>query len=424
LEAGLLFWMAGRWSARLAGNASAGAAAMALLACCSLFLWSVAIGQETGLTALSLVCMLSFLDEEAKDGDFSTALCAGLAAGLGALAREYGLAWILLGLGLLALRRRPRSQWIAFLFAAALVCGPWYLRNWLRTGNPLWSHSLAGLFPVNPFHTLLMQDIAELYQVRGHWEAFGDTLWLLVPVCGVTLACGLAGLRRLGARSLPLILGAGLVTLLWLWSLHQTAAGWNFSKRVLGPALVLCSVAGGVTLSQTKGWIRSLLPLLVFVLALDAACRSLYLPQAPWVSLQRFGDGTWNEEGLARAEQAADPVWDRIAASCNNRGVLTDHSFVHAYFARRGVKVRPTVSPEVDFIWSPDAPVEGTLTRLRALGIRFIILGIPDPIQARGETRSRFLQGLRITHQPNASFWFVRVYDLDRPLPVAAGTPP
>jgi hypothetical protein len=420
VETGLLCWVAARWGARLGGNAASGAAAVAALSCCPLLLWSLAIGQETGLTALTLASLLYFLGEE-ENGGTVAALQAGLAAGLGALSREYGLAWIILGVLLLGMRRRPRGEIVSFLAAALLVCSPWYLRNWVLTGNPLWTHSLAGLFPVNAVYAAFMQDVARMYSIFGHWDSFAHALWLLVPVCGASLLFFLLGLWQLQGKAWPALLGFLLSAILWLWSMHQTAAGWNISKRVLSPALLIAAVVGGVALARMRGWWGRVLPILLLLLALDSGFRSLHLPNDPWVSPFRYGDGSWKQEALDRKVQASDPVWDRIAAACANRGVLTDHAYVHGYFALRGVKVRPLVSPEVNFIWSDATPLETTLVRLRALGIRFVILSTPNVFQECAATRSRFLREFLAQRQPNAEFWFVRIYDLDKPRPAAPG---
>ena len=147
-EAVLLFYGVGRLASFRWGKEAAWPA-RAALATSALMLWGVAMGQETGLTALTLVAMFVFLDEHGRSGARADLFWAGLAAGGGALCREYGLAWPVFGLIALAWSGRLRAGWMVFSASAALVAVPWYLRNWILTGNPLYSHDLAGLFPTN-----------------------------------------------------------------------------------------------------------------------------------------------------------------------------------------------------------------------------------------------------------------------------------
>ena len=119
----------------------AGILAAALLAACPLFFKSVVLGQETGLTALSIAAMLYFIVTARQPDDVPAMVSAGLAAALCALSREYG--WIALVAGVIALlwRRPPLKQVFIFAGVAMAVAAPWYARNWALTGNPFYSLS-------------------------------------------------------------------------------------------------------------------------------------------------------------------------------------------------------------------------------------------------------------------------------------------
>ncbi len=73
-------------------------------------------------------------------GEWGWLLLAGAAAGFGAATKYHGLLWLLLFtlLTLVGARRGRRLRGAAALLAVAcLVAGPWYLRSYVATGNPI-----------------------------------------------------------------------------------------------------------------------------------------------------------------------------------------------------------------------------------------------------------------------------------------------
>ncbi len=134
----------------------AGVLAAALLAACPLFFKSVVLGQETGLTALSIAATLYFIVTAKPGNDILAMVSAGLAAALCPLSREYG--WIALIAGAIALlwRRQPLKSLLVFGAVATAVAAPWYVRNWALAGNPFYSLAF-GNFAVNPIHTAILQ---------------------------------------------------------------------------------------------------------------------------------------------------------------------------------------------------------------------------------------------------------------------------
>jgi nicotinamide riboside transporter PnuC len=145
----LLFTLTARFSRERWQSAEAGWVSVALLATSALAGWSLAMGQETGLTALTLVAMLYFLHRYREQRRTADAVWAGLAAATGALSRDYCLVYLLVGAATL-LGRQDRGHGLRlFLGSAVAAIAPWYLRNAWITGNPLYSHDLAGLFPVS-----------------------------------------------------------------------------------------------------------------------------------------------------------------------------------------------------------------------------------------------------------------------------------
>lgn len=145
IEAVLVFCAVARLVREFWGENGVGGA-VATAASSSLLLWAIAMVQETGLTTLTLAAMMFLLLVRQRTQSSSAVLWAGVAAGCGALSREYGLAFILFGAVLLLVRRDLRGSRLFFL-TAGIISVPWYLRNWVVTGNPVFPQTLGGLFP-------------------------------------------------------------------------------------------------------------------------------------------------------------------------------------------------------------------------------------------------------------------------------------
>jgi hypothetical protein len=188
-QALLLFWAVYQLAARRV-NAAAGCAATAILATSGVLLWGVAMGQETGLTALSLIAMFLFIERHRDDPSAHWLVWAGVAAGTGALAREYGLAFAALGGLALAWQRVPRRGWLEFALAVAVVALPWFARNWLKTGNPLYSYALGGLFPANPVSAEYYRVVGQLHGLGAEASPLPGLAILLGSLAGVPLALG------------------------------------------------------------------------------------------------------------------------------------------------------------------------------------------------------------------------------------------
>ena len=178
------------------------------------------------------------------------ALWAGLAAGLAAGTKYHGLIFLVAFAVLVPLLARSHRVLAVALFAlAAAVALPWYVRNWIVTGNPLYpfaagifggkyldagsrydlNQSLAGYglpgiwrLPFFPIEFVLHTDRYE----RGY--SFSPALFLLAPI-GVAL----------GGRTARL-LGVGILAYLVVWweTMHQVT-------RYLLPVLPFAAVLTG-----------------------------------------------------------------------------------------------------------------------------------------------------------------------------------
>jgi 4-amino-4-deoxy-L-arabinose transferase-like glycosyltransferase len=325
------------------------------------------MGQETGLTALAVVGLLLYLPRTRAEESTGLVVAAGLAAGLGTLAREYGLVLPLFGLALGFARKLSRRSLGIFGVTAALAALPWYARNWHRTGNPLFDLNLGGLFPTNPVHGLL----ADCFQRAFGWAHVPPEALQLLAINALVgllgLAAGLVFLRRHAAG---LLAAAGLVVAIWITSVGYTAAGYTYSLRVLSPALVLGAVLGGAVLARVIPGRRLLagVTLGLTLIAVDAALRTLVLP----ANVYRVPPARWFATGRALHEYHERPIYAELVRRAGSSRLLVLGP--NALLTRLGARTAPLWSPEVRFLFDPAISPPEIARQLRAAGFGFVLL--------------------------------------------------
>jgi len=345
----------------------AGVLAVAALAACPLFFLSAVLGQETGLTSLSIAAMLYFIVTARQPGDMRAMVSAGLAAALCALCREYG--WMALVAGGIALlwRRQPLKQVLVFAAVAVSLAAPWYARTWILTGNPFYSLRFGG-FAVNPIHDAILQYYRSVL-APGQWSGgsllvFGSFLLLQAPlqiVAGIPGAC--TQLRRRGYLLATVLIG----TAVWLEAAGYTSDGVGQSIRVLGPVMVVLSIAAAGFLERWSSSPRALAAIAAAILLcqLWAAAGAALYPRSP-------RDVPFNQWARFAYRPVPDSLEylmsDQLAALlAPGSRVLSDSANLHAALVDKGIDVVPVWSPEVRFIFT--APPGESEQRLRAAGI-------------------------------------------------------
>jgi hypothetical protein len=411
-EIGLLFLLVGNLGGRLWGPAAA-APARAALATSALLIWGVAMGQETGLTAVTLVAMWYFLEEHAKRPDPDYLVWAALAAAAGALTREYGLSYLGLGVGLLAWHRRPPKEWLWFTLIAAAVAMPWYARNAWRTGNPFFSLNVFGLFPTNAVYIQWMHAAAEYMGLGQNIPLLGFGVASLVVLAGLLLILGGWGALHAPRAAAPLVAGMLLIAILWLWSIHQTAGGWIYSARMLTPVLALAAVLAGGALAGLARMRRQLFAIVLTAAAGDAAMRSFYLPDFPLMPPMEFSLGRWREDGRKLAAIYRRPIWDILATEARGRGIIIDHPAYHALLCTHGARAVPLMSPQAAAVFAPNLGFNEASARLRAAGIRFIVYSPMPRLNQYFAAQTPYLHTLLTVHPPIARVGGLVIYDLN-----------
>jgi hypothetical protein len=346
----------------------------AMLALCAtpLLFWAVLMGQETGLTALSLGAMLYWLHRSGATGRSADAAFAGLAAGLGAASREYACAFALLGLAIALWLGLGWRRTLLYVGCCAIVAVPWYLRVWALTGNPFYPLKLGNLFPYDHVHDGMFADL----RTRYAWSALSGrervrtlgTILQLAPLAVIAGSLGLIALRR---RSPALIISVVGVVALWFYGLSVVSGGTYISLRMLSPAFLLLAAAAGVALaSVSRPALARLAALCAVLLTLP---NLLTMPlMAKSVPLTEWFDSLRSSPATAEASPAAQ----NSLLALHGR-ILTDNAYLHAQFgfAGQAARVVPAWSPEFAFLFQSGADPREQLRRLRDRGVETVVLG-------------------------------------------------
>lgn len=352
----------------------------------TLFINGIAIGQETGFTALSVAGQLCFAGIAVRNPQARLVVTAALFAGLGALAREYGPALALAGFSILAWYPQTRRYLLLFLAIAMACAAPWYLRNWALTGNPFYAHALPGGFQVNTVYASML----DFYKEYRSVSRFGADQWLQLPklLCigaPLPVLVGLPFAMRRWRTTAPLLMTVSLVLLLWLISVGQTAGGVVYSLRVLTPAFVALSICAGGgcavladALFRSHTAVRFFLATVMFLCAGYAAVSAAAHP-FPARSV-----------GLAFASRGSDPpefcvVQPLLARNLQetqlpSTGVLTDDMYL-ATILQRTTRFRPVMiwSPEVSFVFDPQLSTDEIQRRLLGRDVRLVAIENDSP---------------------------------------------
>lgn len=178
LQLGLIYVLSYKTASQLFSR-SAGFFSVAILASSTLFFWSVLMGQETGMTALSLAATVYFLSSAVTgENNFRIMILGGCASALGALSREYGCVFIFCGI-LVCLWKRQRLRSIMVFVGVALILSmPWYVRNWIVCSNPFYNNPVGRLFAVNSVHAAIMRSyVSSMGFFLIHLQKFALRRW-------------------------------------------------------------------------------------------------------------------------------------------------------------------------------------------------------------------------------------------------------
>ncbi len=121
---------------------------------------------------------------------------------------------------------RDRRRAIAFLAAVAILSGPWYLRNYMVFGNPVWPKLSAGHFPGDAAYATLTpaQAILQLASPLS-WAGVYLDFWTGAPNSGEDFAANAAAGRAMyplfDILLLPWFAASAAATLLAVWGFRR-----------------------------------------------------------------------------------------------------------------------------------------------------------------------------------------------------------
>jgi hypothetical protein len=184
---------------------------------------------------------------------------------------------------------------------------------------------------------------------------------------------------------------------------------------VLTPALALGAVLGGSALAGLAAT-RSgtLLAIALTALALDAGARSLYLPVDPHVAWWSEPPMAWREFDQAAARWRAHANWAAIADAAGPLRIVVSDPLCQALLVERGAKTVPLFSPAVRFLFAPDANYVACIARLRAEGVRFILMTRKNDVNDRLTSTLPFFRAL-LAAKPAGIAPLYFVFDLYSP---------
>jgi hypothetical protein len=363
------------------GGEAAARRAVLLAAATPLLVWASLIGQETALTALAVCGLLFALLRWQKSHAPGWLVFAAFAAAAGASAREYGLAYPVLGLGVLALMRAPRPALLRFIGVALPLAAIWPLRTWFLTGNPFFSLGVAGLFPTN---VLFAQWSADFHAAaRGTlftldaWRQLARFLLLFAPAALFGTVALVLYARR-GLREARWCLACiALSTALWLASVPFTAGGLFYSLRTLSPAFALAAAFGGYAIMAATTPTRRVADLALAVALLATLPFALTLPENAYHLAPR----EWPQAAvrLVRLDtQSAAELPAALQKLPGHTRVLTDYAGLPRVVDGTDITAVPIWSPEVTWLFDESLSPEDVAHRWRESRLRYVVTS-PSP---------------------------------------------
>jgi hypothetical protein len=370
----LTFKLAGRL-ARTQCEAIAGPLAVAILATSSAYFRDQAIGQESGLIVVSLLALLWVLLIE--PANWRSMILAGGCVAVGAMCREYGWAYVAFGLILIFGRYRSIRLAAIFLFASLILAGPWYLRNFILSGNPFYSLGFLW-FPVNRVFAGMMESYRPHFGVMA-WTAPRWRRLLIYLLVGspIQLTLGVVAMIALMRRSPWLAVAVVLSFALWLYSAGYTNGGEEYASRTLAPAWAILSICAAI---PAAAWIRPAARQALH--AFIAICFTAAAVSA-WIFPFSFFNpppSSWLAIGL-QAHPRYDPVQaivPQVERSLPRHcRILCDELVAQVLLRQAGYDVIPPWSPEVAFLFDSKVSTQQAIQRLRNLGI-CAVLAVPS----------------------------------------------
>jgi len=334
---------------------------------------SVEMGQESGFLALATAGQICFTLAAIRRPAPGPVYAAAIFAALGALAREYGPVLALPGLFVLLSSRDTRRLAWRYALLAAIVASPWYIRNWVIAGSPLYPMFMPGSASINEFLATLMRYYESIFGL----SSFGAKDWFFVGrelITGGSVALlAIPFLFIKGRKTAHWALSLAIITVFWLWSIGKTSGGVLYSMRVLAPAVVILAIVTGDALDRLdkEPWRR--VSWLLIPAALWGILSALSFP----LQTGQLSAALLSTKGEAPEFCEANREFARGIEALDTpaTGVLTDSPYL-AVILKRETRFRPVIvwSSEVSPILSTKQGLLETAKLLQGKGVSLVAL--------------------------------------------------
>jgi hypothetical protein len=267
----------------------------------------------------------------------------------------------------------PKKHLAIFIFTPLILAGPWYVRTWLLTGNPFYSHPFFGL-AVNPISAGILHFYRQ-YMGISQWtfSNWFDVIIYLLETATPQCTLGFVGIIILLRSSskldevATLIAVTAIITLLWLYSIGETSGGPWYAIRVLSPVLVILSITSGVAFAR---WSSSRIIKTLWLYAAVCAFVAGWIYPLGALSLSpRY----WLARGLV--------VWihtssvEKVAVQLtqinfpHSQQILSADAYLFVALMPNKYTVAPPWRPDLQFLFDPKITATKACDQLRALNI-------------------------------------------------------
>jgi len=349
----IIWRLAARWGGEVVARR-----AVILASACPLLTWSFLIGQETGMTALSVAGLVWCLQNAPGRGGQRWSALAGIFGVVAASTREYGPVFAVAATVAAIALRLPKGHVFLLAVVALPLALAWPLRVWVLTGNPFYSLEVGGLFPTNrvfaAWSEIFHQPVAHTFSNPASWLALARylVLWALPAVVGLISVLLLLARQVREIRALAFLVA--IVTCLWFASVSHTAGGLFYSLRVLSPAYALLVVAGAYALGfvNQSAFAKGFVAVSIALMMVESLAKTLVLPENPY----RLAPTDWLHAGTQfdQAAQATEKFWiARIQSlpGVAESGILTDIGGLPRALVQKGIDAIPLWSPSVEWLF-------------------------------------------------------------------------
>ncbi|MDF1663214.1 MAG: hypothetical protein P1V97_15670 [Planctomycetota bacterium] len=354
-------------------NSAAGLLGAAIFSGSELSFWSVGMGQEMGLLAISLLGTFNLLIRVRRRNETSYILLAASVTAVGMLCREYGGLVLICGTTIVLCRRLGLRALVLYIVLSFILCGGWYIRSWILTGNPFYSIKTLPFFSVHQRYNEMMHAA----KLRNIWTI--PIFWWGVKLLGVlsTLPFLFGPFFIIAqTKKRPYFLLSGLVVIgVWIISVPQTA-NIQYSFRVLHMLVTLLCVGSGILVER---WSRNSVGRVVAILIVPAFLIWNIVNMSVFPNRLRltkksevFGKiiKTDYRETLDGLSNSTFEIIESNLPAGSKVVTLSCYHWIHVY--RRNIQVVSDFSPEADALFAVDHAE--SLRTLKEQKIRVLVI--------------------------------------------------